>query len=439
MRIGWLTCIPAVLLPHSLCRFTTANAPANRQMPIASVVSGHAKKKYRLPIIINLLITKHLYRMRKRILFLLALLISTTVFNTFAQVNQDQTTQLQKLKSFTQKGTKLFVKCECWEDKQFNQDFLTELGGKGIWRIVNKADEADFILHVSAWFRPMVEMNWYDAYVLVYDNSDHLIYKSDLYTGLPTFSFAPVEDFRKATVKKLINDGLLKEIPKSKWVYSEPLDLLGYSKIPEDKYKVSEDYFRQGLDYFNQYNYKEALKIFTLALSINPYNAYIYEFKAISFYNLSKYGDAKKDIIAAMKLDPINKQNDTTYYNIMVGKNNKFMKTWGPGGTMDRINGALNAVNQTISTVNSTRMTTTSAPSNIIQSTKNTTQTITKQQMCTFCNGTGYNPAKEYPAEFGLGHSYNDTPCNICGSYTSHSHKRCPSCAGKGYKMVLTN
>jgi len=29
MFIGWLTRIPAVLLPHSLCRSTTANAPAN--------------------------------------------------------------------------------------------------------------------------------------------------------------------------------------------------------------------------------------------------------------------------------------------------------------------------------------------------------------------------------------------------------------------------
>jgi hypothetical protein len=45
MSIGWLTCIPAVLLPHSLCRSTTANAPANRQMPIASVVSGKFKKQ----------------------------------------------------------------------------------------------------------------------------------------------------------------------------------------------------------------------------------------------------------------------------------------------------------------------------------------------------------------------------------------------------------
>jgi len=44
MFIGWLTCIPAVLLPHSLCRFTTANAPANRQMPIASVVMCNPEK-----------------------------------------------------------------------------------------------------------------------------------------------------------------------------------------------------------------------------------------------------------------------------------------------------------------------------------------------------------------------------------------------------------
>lgn len=288
--------------------------------------------------------------MKNKILLLLVLLTTSIVQNAFAQEIQEQTIQVQKLKTFTQKGTKLFVQCNCWDDNQFKQDLLTQLGGKGIWRIVNNANEADFILHVNAWFRPQVEMNWYDAYVLVFDNSDHLLYKSDLYTGLPTFSFAPVEAFRKATAKKLINDGLLKEIPKSKWIYSEPLDLFGYCKISEDKYKASENYFRQGIDYFNQYNYKEAIKMFSIALSINPYNAFTYEFRAISFYNLTKYGDAKKDIIAAMKLDPINKQNDTIYYNIMVGKNNKFMKTWGPGGTMDKINGVISSVNQVINT-----------------------------------------------------------------------------------------
>ena len=50
MGIGWLTCIPAVLLPHSPCRCATVNAPANRQMPIASVVRGHFKKNKKMNI-----------------------------------------------------------------------------------------------------------------------------------------------------------------------------------------------------------------------------------------------------------------------------------------------------------------------------------------------------------------------------------------------------
>ena len=45
MRFGRLMCFWQSLLPHSLCRFTTANAPANRQMPIASVVMGKCKNK----------------------------------------------------------------------------------------------------------------------------------------------------------------------------------------------------------------------------------------------------------------------------------------------------------------------------------------------------------------------------------------------------------
>lgn len=364
-------------------------------------------------------------------------LIAICVHDTFAQVTKEQTTQVQQLKSFAQKGTKLFVKCECWDDNQFKQVFLSELGGKGMWRIVNNANEADFVLHVNAWFRPQVAGTIYEAYALIYDSFDHLIYKSDLYLGQPTLING--YDPRIALVKNLINDGLLTEIPKSKWVYSEPLDLLGFSSIAEDKYKESEDLFWQGVDYFNQYNYKESILLLTKALSLNPQNAYTFEYRAIAFYNLSKFKDARKDIIIAMKLDPINTQNDTSYYNIMIGKNNKFMKTWGPGGTMDRINGALSAVNQNIATISSTREGTISEPSKVKQSTKERTNIGTKQQICTFCNGTGSNPAKEYPAEFGLGHSYHDYPCDICGGYTNHYHKQCPSCAGKGYKIVLTN
>jgi len=49
MFIGWLTCIPAVLLPHSLCPSADGQRmlppPAGGQMPIASVVMHILKKK----------------------------------------------------------------------------------------------------------------------------------------------------------------------------------------------------------------------------------------------------------------------------------------------------------------------------------------------------------------------------------------------------------
>lgn len=52
---------------------------------------------------------------------------------------------------------------------------------------------------------------------------------------------------------------------------------------------------------------------------------------------------------------------------------------------------------------------------------------------CTYCHGTGQNPAKEHGAQYGLGTSYTNSKCEICGSYEVHYHKSCPSCGGKGY------
>ena len=65
MFIGWLTCIPAVLLPHSLCRRATVNAPANRPMPIASVVSANFRKKMKTANFIILLTFFGLFSCKK--------------------------------------------------------------------------------------------------------------------------------------------------------------------------------------------------------------------------------------------------------------------------------------------------------------------------------------------------------------------------------------
>ena len=54
---------------------------------------------------------------------------------------------------------------------------------------------------------------------------------------------------------------------------------------------------------------------------------------------------------------------------------------------------------------------------------------------CSYCDGSGYNPAKEYPPSFGHGRQIKESRCEICGSYDVHYHKRCPSCNGKGYVM----
>ena len=68
MFIGWLTCIPAVLLPHSLCRFTTANTPANRRMHIVSVVMAYSKKgKRRTRLLKNLWRTVRFYDINRRV------------------------------------------------------------------------------------------------------------------------------------------------------------------------------------------------------------------------------------------------------------------------------------------------------------------------------------------------------------------------------------
>lgn len=364
----------------------------------------------------------------KNLLFVV-FLITTCVQDTFAQVTKEQTTQVQQLKTFAQKGTKLFVKCDCWDDNLFKQDFLTELGGKGIWRIVNNTKEADFILYVNAWFRPQVEGTVYEAYVMVYDNSDNLLYKSDIYIGQPT-AFNGY-DPRKASVKNLINDGFLKEIPESKWFYIEPLNLLGNSKIAEDKYNGSEDLFWQGVDYFNQFNYKESISFFTKAQSLNPYNALTYEYRAIALYNLSKYKDARKDIVTAMKLDPTNTKNDTIYYNIMVDKNNKFMKTYGPGGTMDKINGALCTVNQSVAMINNAKVATTSVPLKVKENTNKTNGHIEKVT-CPYCKGSKVQESPSYGASFGLDRSSN-TRCPVCGKYENHYHANCIPCQGKGY------
>lgn len=73
------------------------------------------------------------------------------------------------------------------------------------------------------------------------------------------------------------------------------------------------------------------------------------------------------------------------------------------------------------------------APNNNYNQYNNQNQQTTTKRTCGLCNGTGFNPGKEYPPSFGTGRALSSTPCKICNDPYSHWHKKCPGCNGKGY------
>lgn len=67
------------------------------------------------------------------------------------------------------------------------------------------------------------------------------------------------------------------------------------------------------------------------------------------------------------------------------------------------------------------------------------TMSLNAQNKCPACHGSGKNPAKEYPAEFGHGHTMTNNQCEICGSYVNHYHKNCTRCRGTGEVQSSTS
>lgn len=342
--------------------------------------------------------------------------------------------RLQHLKSFRVKGTRLFVLASCTDDERFKQILLNEMGAKGIWKFVDSSQEADFILKVQVISRPHVQSTVYDMYFMVFDQDEQLLWKSDLYLGHKVWATVN-SDILKLATRKYVSQALMDAIRKAKNIPYETIDILGLNQVTDKKYESAEDWYWQGVDYFAQYNNKKSVEMFSKAISVNPYHALAYKYRALAFYNLSKFGDARNDIVKAMKLDPFCQQNDTIYYGIMVGKNEKFMRFWGPGGTMDMINNTLMAFTGTLqsATMPNDYSRTLQTPQATRISSSNTVGV--RRVTCSFCNGTGMNPTRERPSLYSSStEEYSSGLCKICGSNSSHYHKSCPSCKGKGYR-----
>lgn len=97
---------------------------------------------------------------------------------------------------------------------------------------------------------------------------------------------------------------------------------------------------------------------------------------------------------------------------------------------LNAVAAGLNSVNNSLNTYNNSNNNTYTPPNN---TNNNKGSGHMENVKCSFCRGTGKNPGKEYPPQFGQGKTYKDTKCEICGSWDNHYHKSCPSCGGKGY------
>jgi hypothetical protein len=348
--------------------------------------------------------------------------------------SRERAERLKYLRTFAKKGTKVFIQINCWDDSNFEQVFLTEFGRRKIWEIVDRPQDADFMLSVQGIPRITTsaygDLTMYDVYALIFDEKERLLWRSNLYSGGKTIW----SDFLKKSCEKFVKKALRTDVPNARDVYDGRPDILGINKVSTEKYNASEAFFWQGVDLFNQYNYKDAVKLFTEALRRNPHHALALKYRAIAYNHLLKYKKAKNDIKTAMKLDPFCMQNDSIYANIMYRKNekdvrvaNKYLMIAGIAGAMTQSLSVAASGGKVQPVASAVPVATNTAGRSVAAN--------TGRQTCSSCNGTGKNSARERPALYNYStEDYSSPRCSICGDRSNHYHKDCPSCMGKGYR-----
>ena len=190
-----------------------------------------------------------------------------------------------------------------------------------------------------------------------------------------------------------------------------------------EQMKKADEFCKEGDKYFENRDYINAVSYYAKCLAIDSTRAYPYRAIGNSFVYSNAYLESIKYFDKALKIDP----NYTAAL-----KDRRFARSMA----------VLIIVSQTISTVSSAlnNSYSSSVNSSVYQPTVYTPHVSSspgsmQHEPCSFCRGTGKNPGKEYPAQFGLDPVQKTTKCPICGDWDNHYHKACPSCQGKGYVM----
>lgn len=339
--------------------------------------------------------------------------------------------QRYDLTELTPKGNNVYVMVNNWSDATYGSSFVSCLGEEQLWRIKKNPAEADFILQITAWYRPQALGIVCDVYAVILDKNGSFLWRSDIYVGHPT-GFNGY-DYKMASINKIINEGLNKDLKlECKKGKHFVLDYTGETKVPSSEYQQSEEYFFEGISYLEEYDTTTALSLFDKSIKLNPYNSIVYKYKAIALYNQKKYKSARDIICKAMEYDPLSPLNDSIYLSIMLEKNDKYMKQ------MNLVSTISNTILQFSTTFAQSQTNTNSFSQSVRASSANDkSNSRLKKVICSNCHGTGINPSPTHSVSFaGSGEEYCKICCKIVSSGHGY-HGDCPSCMGKGCIMKI--
>ena len=190
-----------------------------------------------------------------------------------------------------------------------------------------------------------------------------------------------------------------------------------------------ESYFHYGLDELKKpERTDEALQYFNKALELDPDMVGAWINKGVCHYRKGAYRKAVRAYKRALELDPGNEQARS---NLAAAQSARSQRNWAIVGA---VSGALvQTLNTAAAICNTANPAVSSTPAQSKANYKSATSRGKK--ICSLCNGTGKNPAKERPAFYDYTEEdYSSGQCEICGSSSNHWHKDCPSCGGTGYQ-----
>jgi len=331
------------------------------------------------------------------------------------------------LRELTKKGNKIYFITEAVDPAENSEQTIKyikdtffpqlhkDIANFSYWKIVNDIQDADFVL-VYTWFK----IYGYDAYsarVLFFDNQMNFLYTP--VTGL--------------TLKKMASHLQKADLSKASPFYVETKSA---KKFDEVKFA---QYYQLLMESVHYKQNKLILEYADKCISINPEFPELYEIKMAALLDMNK--KTKKTFTKWVELEPLH-QNIELFWQFAGNQNLKRQERNARIWTAVAI--SMGAAATTYAAIQSSSSANTSSSANNAStlssaSSQNSGQRGSLKDIpCSYCGGSGKNPATER-IDYGTdsGTQYGTPHCShpLCNDITRHYHKSCPSCAGRGYNQ----